>query len=207
MEVSAERADRDWARDLAATGPEGEASRAALRALLVRGLHQALAGRAPQALPLVEDFAQEALLRILAHLEDYRGEGRFTSWALAISVRVAFNEIRRQRWRDVPLESIQPESAGAPELLVDAAPSPDQEVARKHVLKILRHALDADLTPRQRQVLAAELRGMPQSELARQLGTNRNALYKLGHDARRRLKRVLEEAGLSAEHVQWAFDL
>jgi RNA polymerase sigma-70 factor (ECF subfamily) len=193
--------------ELASEGSEGDAARRELRAFLVRGLRQALASRAPQALASVEDFVQEALVRILGNLGGFRGEGRFTSWALAVGVRVAFNELRRQRWGDVPLESLQPSDGPAPELLVDPAPTPDQEAARHATLEALRRALEQGLTPRQRQVLVAELRGMPQEELARRLGTNRNALYKLGHDARRRLQRALEDAGLTAEQVRWAFDV
>jgi RNA polymerase sigma-70 factor (ECF subfamily) len=60
------------------------------------------------------------------------------------------------------------------------------------------------LTERQRAVLLAELRGMPQDEIARQLGSNRNALYKLTHDARKRLKQGLEQAGFTAEDIRAA---
>ncbi len=38
-----------------------------------------------------------------------------------------------------------------------------------------------------------------------QLGTNRNALYKLLHDARKRMLRGLSEAGITAEEVREAF--
>ena len=46
----------------------------------------------------------------------------------------------------------------------------------------------SELTEKQRTALLAELKGMPQDEIAKHLGSNRNALYKLTHDARRRLK-------------------
>ena len=42
---------------------------------------------------------------------------------------------------------------------------------------------------------------MPQDEIARQLGSNRNALYKLTHDARKKLKERLEAAGFTAEDL------
>jgi RNA polymerase sigma-70 factor (ECF subfamily) len=38
------------------------------------------------------------------------------------------------------------------------------------------------------------------------MGTNRNALYKLLHDARQRMKARLEEEGLSPEDVLAAFE-
>jgi RNA polymerase sigma-70 factor (ECF subfamily) len=46
---------------------------------------------------------------------------------------------------------------------------------------------------------------MPQDEIARQLGSNRNAVYKLTHDARKRLKQGLEAAGFDADDIQAAF--
>jgi RNA polymerase sigma-70 factor (ECF subfamily) len=46
---------------------------------------------------------------------------------------------------------------------------------------------------------------MPLEEVARRMGTNRNAMYKLLHDARQRLKKKMEEEGLSAEDVLAAF--
>ena len=67
--------------------------------------------------------------------------------------------------------------------------------------------IDEELTDRQREaVVAVLLEGMPISEVARRMGTNQNALYKLLHDARRKLKREMESAGLSAKEVLAAFD-
>ena len=47
---------------------------------------------------------------------------------------------------------------------------------------------------------------MPLEEVARHMGTNRNALYKLLHDARLRLKHALAAQGLSPEDVFAAFE-
>src|SRR5262249_34019534 len=62
---------------------------------------------------------------------------------------------------------------------------------------LLREVIEHDLTEKQRQVLSAELSGVPHAEIATRLGMNRNALYKLGHDARRRVKARLEAAGVA----------
>jgi RNA polymerase sigma-70 factor (ECF subfamily) len=47
--------------------------------------------------------------------------------------------------------------------------------------------------------------GMPLEEAARRMGTNRGALYKLMHDARKRLKRRMANEGLSPQDVLEAF--
>jgi RNA polymerase sigma-70 factor (ECF subfamily) len=47
---------------------------------------------------------------------------------------------------------------------------------------------------------------MPLEEVARRMGTNRNALYKLLHDARQRLKTQLVAEGLSPDEILAAFE-
>jgi RNA polymerase sigma-70 factor (ECF subfamily) len=58
------------------------------------------------------------------------------------------------------------------------------------------------LTERQQQALiAVAVKGVPLEVVAEQMNTNRNALYKLLHDARRKLKAHLETQGLSMDYV------
>jgi RNA polymerase sigma-70 factor (ECF subfamily) len=71
----------------------------------------------------------------------------------------------------------------------------------------MHRVIETDLTDRQRQALVAELRGMPQAEIALQMGLTRNALYKLTHDARQNLKRGLEAVGIGADEVRETFGL
>ena len=75
------------------------------------------------------------------------------------------------------------------------------------VLGELRRMVDEELTDRQREaVVAVLLEGMPISEVARRMGTNQNALYKLLHDARKKLKRQMQAAGLSPQEVLATFE-
>jgi len=196
----------EWLHRLRVPGEEGKAAHRELYALLVRGLRIALA-RWRHADALLEDFAQEGMLRVLAHLDEFRGDSAFASWALAIAVRVAFSELRRARWRDVSLDALTSDLRAEVTLHVPTkeAPTPERAAARAQILAALGKVM-SELSARQRQLIAAELRGMPQEEIAAQMGTNRNALYKLGHDARLKLQRGLERLGLSADQVLWAFD-
>ena len=75
------------------------------------------------------------------------------------------------------------------------------------VLGELRRIIDEVLTDRQREaVVAVILEEMPISEVASRMGTNQNALYKLLHNARKKLKRQMEASGLSAKEVLTVFD-
>ncbi len=182
-----------------------------LRAILVRGLGYALADRSNVRDNDLEDFAQDALLKLLKGLHTFRGESRFTTWAHKIAVRVAFTELRRRRWRDVSLDQMTESREGnaefIPESLADPSIGPEQEAMQQAILGTLRRLIREELTDKQRQAMQAVLRGMPLEEVARRMGTNRNALYKLLHDARRRLQKRMLDEGLSAQDVMSAFEL
>lgn len=200
-----ERSNEDWLRSLAGSSAADEAAVAELREILRRGLHRALSGRAGADDGFIEDMTQEGVVKVLGGLTTFRGDSRFTTWAITIAVRVAFTELRRARWRDVSLDWLVED---APARLPTAPPADAlSRDARQAILAQMHRVLETDLTDRQRQALVAELRGMPQAEIAEQMGLTRNALYKLTHDARKNLKRGLEAAGISGDEVRVTFDL
>ena len=70
----------------------------------------------------------------------------------------------------------------------------------------IARALREALTSRQRQALeAVVLQGVPLEIVAQQMGSNRNALYKLVHDARRKLRAELEAQGLDVAYMLGLF--
>ncbi|NOR83399.1 MAG: sigma-70 family RNA polymerase sigma factor [Ardenticatenales bacterium] len=201
-----DRTNQEWLDDL--RGPGRDGALVGLRAFLLRGLDYSLASRSDVDGALLEDFVQDALLKILDNLDTFRGESRFTTWAQKIAIRVALTELRRRRWRDLSIEAIT-ESQGpdfVPDFLVDPQAPPEQQATRRLFLESLQRLIATELTDRQRQALVAvRIQGVPLEEVARRMGTNRNALYKLLHDARQRLKSSLEAEGLSPEDVLAAF--
>ncbi|HKY79677.1 MAG TPA: sigma-70 family RNA polymerase sigma factor [Anaerolineales bacterium] len=183
-----------------------------LRAILLRGLRAALADRVDGDVDaLSEDFAQEALLRILNSLDTFRGESRFTTWAQKIAIHIALSELRRRRWKDIPLQTFTENADGeelTPAVLTDPQPQPDRIAAQKELLRTVELLVFEELTDRQRTAMLAILQdGIPLQEVAERMDTNPNALYKLLHDARQRLKRRLEETtGLSAQELLATFE-
>jgi RNA polymerase sigma-70 factor (ECF subfamily) len=94
----------------------------------------------------------------------------------------------------VPLE---PESWT---LLSSSVLEPEAEAEQRELLDALQGAIEQILTPHQRRVLVAlALNGVPIDVLAENLETTRGALYKTLHDARRKLRKHLEECGLSLD--------
>ena len=175
--------------------------------LLVRGLRAALGSYGAGVDANVEDFAQEALIKITGNLGSFRGESRFTTWAQKIAMNVALTELKRRRWRDVSLQDLVARREAAARGPADPRLTPEQLTFQNMVLRELHRIVDEELTDKQREaVVAVILEGMPVSEVAKRMGTNQNALYKLLHDARRKLKRRMEVAGLSPHEVLAAFD-
>ena len=174
-----------------------------LRDLLVRGLRHALTRRSNVDEQSLDDFAQEALLKIVDNLDSFRGESRFITWAHKIAVRTALTELRRHRWREVSLDSMTgfPDMDFIPLTLADPAPGPEQQVVRQSVLDSIERLMSEALTDRQHRAMKAVLRDVPLKEVARSMGTNRNALYKLLFDARQRLREATTARGLSSQDV------
>jgi RNA polymerase sigma-70 factor (ECF subfamily) len=200
--------DRDnetWLAHLGGTGPDQQVALSDLRDALLRGLRRALSRRASAGGAFLEDVVQDALVRILERLPQFEGRSGFLTWAMAVAIRVAMSELRRRRWKDVSLDEVIADAGLTPGRLVNDGTSPQAQSEREAILAAMHEVIRNGLTTKQREALLAELQGMPQDEIAWQLGSNRNALYKLTHDARKRLRQGLEAAGFTAENIGTAF--
>jgi RNA polymerase sigma-70 factor, ECF subfamily len=211
--VSVDRENIEWLRDLKSEGIRKEAALADLRALILKnlpfGLSSYLSSNDPRFEALVEETAQTTLLRVLDHLDSFEGRSRFTTWVYKISVRVALTELRRKRWENVSLDSLLEDEEHPPPAGLMEVPSPGPEAASEAagILAYVQQIMAEELTKKQHQALfAAAVQGMPLEEVARRMDTNRNALYKLLHDARLRLKQRLKRDGMSTEEILSVFE-
>ena len=198
------RDDDDWTSDLASDDAQlRDDAVGDLRDMLLRGLSTSLSsyGRVDDA--FLEDVVQEAAIKILAKLSGFQGRSKFRTWAVTIAVRTAVSKMRKRDWRNVSLESVA--SNAEFELAVDTSETVEQSNSRLELLQQLKELIDRELTERQWTALTAELAGMPLPEIAERLGTNTNSLYKLLHDARKKLRRGLEAAGVTIDDVRKAW--
>lgn len=196
-----------------AGGADREEALGELREIVMRGLPYGLSHwlspTDPQFEALAEEVAQETLLRVLDNFEKFEGRSRFTTWVHKIAIRVALTELRRKRWLDASLEDMieQGEGGRVLEIMQDPGPDPDLVVEQHDMLQRVARILKEELTENQRKALVAVgINRMPTEEVARRMGTNRNALYKLLHDARLSLKRRIEAEGLTPEEIFAAFE-
>ena len=202
------RSNAEWIAAWKSSGAEQAAALAELREHVLRAALFALGRRrgsfgllsAAEIDQLAEDCAQEAVLGILQQLDRFRGESRFTTWAYSFGINAALVAARRERWKRVPLDRVLAEpDMGTWSLAPERATAdPGRRALQEEALAAIRDAIEHDLTERQRQALKAIVfEEVPLDELARHWASNRNAIYKLVHDARRKLKACLEARGLS----------
>jgi RNA polymerase sigma-70 factor, ECF subfamily len=200
---------REWLRALRSQGRERDDAIGRLHELLLRAARFEVARRRPT-LPhlrgndlddVANQAADDALVSVLGRLDSFRGASRFTTWAYKFALLEAAVKLRRRAWqgREVPLE---PETWT---IFSSASLEPGAEVEQGELLSAIQGGIGDVLTPHQRRVLVAlALNGVPIDVLAERLNTTRGALYKTLHDARRKLRRHLEEQGLSLDLVEEA---
>ncbi len=197
----------EWVRTLGATGAEREAAAARLHALLLPIARSAALRRGGEARiggaeldDLVHQAAADAQVAIMAKLDQFRGESRFTTWAYKFVIFEVSATFGRHFW-------------SRPGVLLDAQEwdrlpdrlglDPVRESEWHALVLALRRAVDEDLSDRQRAIFVAiVLNGVPLDALVVKLGSTRNAIYKSLFDARVKLReRLVAEGYLDAERT------
>ncbi|MFO8028909.1 MAG: sigma-70 family RNA polymerase sigma factor [Cyclonatronaceae bacterium] len=200
------RSNSEWVRQL--SDPPDSQALVELRRILVRGLRSSLAAYVDRELDqFVEDVAQDSLMRILNKLDTFKGESGFAAWAMKIAVREGLSELRRKKWKDVSLEDLSggdeknPHLEHSPAMASNMA-GPDQQAHESMVLSTVMEIMEKELTDKQKKAIdAIMVKQIPMTVVADAMGMSRNALYKLIHDARMKLKKKLKESGMDPDEM------
>lgn len=208
MSANHTRTNDEWVEDLREPGPRRETALDDLRQVLANGLRRGLVGQVDTAAPefdaLIDDFVQEALLKVLDNLDSFAGRSLFTTWANKIALNLGLTELRRKRWRDSSLDQLTQTDDGdfTPSFVADLSPRPEELAERRELLAYVARLIGEELTEKQRTALVGVvIQGKPLSEVAYRMGSNQNAVYKLLFDARQRLRRRMADDGLTPEDI------
>lgn len=140
---------------------------------------------------LAVQAADDALVAILAKLEDFRGDALFTTWACRFAALEVPGEIRRRLGHARELPSDSDGCPGERQQLDD----PQQLAEVRDRARTVGRLIADELTAHQREVLLAiAVDEVPTDRLALQMGSTRGALYKAVHDARAKLRAELAAA-------------
>jgi len=193
--------ERDaWLIRLSEGALERELAIEELRTFLVRGLERSLChryGGSAQA----EDVAQETLLKILSSLDTFQGRSKFTTWAMSIAIRIGISQLRRHYYRDISLNQYARDGDFTIDVPAVEQDAPETQESRTKLFQMLQKLIDESLSEKQRLAIRGTLQGLPIEEIAYRLNSNRNAVYKLIHDARLRLRKEFEACGITSEEI------
>jgi RNA polymerase sigma-70 factor (ECF subfamily) len=91
-----------------------------------------------------EDVAQEAFVRAFCRLSSFRGESKFSTWLISITINEARTRLRRQALvRMEPLDQLPDEDKGiSPALLRDWREIPSEAVERDEVRVLIQRAVE-----------------------------------------------------------------
>jgi RNA polymerase sigma-70 factor (ECF subfamily) len=208
-----DRTNEQWITDLRSSGSAQDAALEDLRGKIRKGLPYSLSKWLTPSDPnfdsLADEVVQETLLRVLDHLESFEGRSKFTTWAHKIAIRIALTELRRKRWEDVSLDEMVEGDDGSSGLDRFAAmtTNPDLSAEQADIMARIQQVIKDDLSEKQRTaLLAIGVQGMPIEVVARRMNMKSNALYKLLHDARLKLKKSMVTEGFSTEELLAAFE-
>ena len=180
IETARDRESERWVQQLRVGHPRRERTVQKLHDMLRRAAFHELSRRRGRLGPIdgpeLEDLAQQAaddaLMNILARLDDFRGLSRFTTWAYKFVVFEVSGKVARHAWRRQPPSRDELAFEQLPDTL---SPRPGERLEQREQLDALSAAIDG-LTERQREVFVAiALNEVPIDVLAVQLDTNRNA--------------------------------
>lgn len=133
---------------------------------------------------LAADAAQEAFIKALRGLKDFRGEASFRTWLLTIAANEARGLLRKRgRRREQALDATPPVSA--------EERSAEDELVRNEELREIRDVLDT-LPEKQRQAVALRVfEGLSFREVGELIGSSEGAARVNYHHGIRRIRETL----------------
>ena len=205
------RTNEDWLSSLRSEELRDSAI-SDLRSIIIDGLSYALSSwldqNDPRFSPLAEEVAQETIVRVLDKLETFEGRSQFTTWVHTIAVRLALTELRHAKWEEYSLDQMleNEDPSDAPYEILDDSTNVENSVELNEMMRLISQSMEEVLSEKQRMALVAvSVNGIPMEVVAQRMGTNRNALYKLLHDARLKIKNHLESQGFLTDDILSAF--
>jgi RNA polymerase sigma-70 factor (ECF subfamily) len=211
--MPAERTNQQWIQVLSSQGSQQAEAIGDLRNLLLRAALFTLVKNLQdlrdlderERLALAEDCTQDALQAVLAHLMEFRGDSKFTTWAYKFGINIALTRARKERWKHISLDALSEEDDPLEWVpWKDSAQSADSEMPslQSEVRSVIEEVVRDELTGRQRQVLKwIAFDEVPMDVVVERLGSNRNAIYKLLHDARLKIKQHLAARGYEVAEI------
>jgi RNA polymerase sigma-70 factor (ECF subfamily) len=138
-----------------------------------------------------EEASQEAVLKAFMHIQEFRGESKFSTWLVQIAINEARMKLRkehRELYESLDESIANEEGDYWPKDFADWREIPIEALERKELREALSKAL-ASLDPKYRQVLILrDIQHFSVAESAEALGLSEEAVRTRLHRARLRMR-------------------
>ncbi|WP_457092460.1 RNA polymerase sigma factor [Microvirga sp. P5_D2] len=149
-----------------------------------------------------EDVVQEAYTRAFAHLDQFRGEAKLSTWLTRITLNEALGRLRQRRPSVdlAAIDSINDQGEARVIFLPSARQDGDPEttVARAEIRRLLERAVDQLPDPFRTVFMLRDIEEMSIEETASHLGLRPETVKTRLHRARRLLRQSLDKTLSSA---------
>lgn len=143
-----------------------------------------------------EDAAQQTLLKAYAHIDQFHGNARFSSWLIRIAINEARMRVRKRRSEDFYLSyDVAPERGISPLETLSAGESshPETLYSRRETQRVLRDAIDGLRSSSRVVVWLLGLQERQTKEAAKILNLSESAVKTRFLRARQQLRECLAD--------------
>lgn len=143
-----------------------------------------------------EDAAQQTLLKAYAHIDQFHGDARFSSWLIRIAINEARMKVRKRRSEDFYLSyDVAPDRGVSPLELLCAGESshPEALYSRRETQRVLRDAIDGLRSSSRVVVWLLGLQERQTKEAAKILNLSESAVKTRFLRARQQLRECLAD--------------
>lgn len=146
-----------------------------------------------------EEITQDAFVKAFKNLSHFRGDSRFYTWLVRITINEGLMKLRRRRFNLVSIdEPFEKEDGTVPRELEDWGPSPEQRYSQKELREILATTI-GELPPGYRTVFQLrDVEGFSTEQTARALDLTPTAVKSRLRRARLQLRDSLDDYFRSA---------
>jgi RNA polymerase sigma-70 factor, ECF subfamily len=141
-----------------------------------------------------EEIMQDAFVKAFENLSHFRGNSRFYTWLVRITINEGLMKVRRHRLNEISIDDAPENENGAlPRELEDWGPTPERRYLQKELQGILANAID-ELAPGYRTVFQLrDVEGFSAEETARSLNLSVPAVKTRLRRARFQLRQLLNK--------------
>jgi outer membrane protein len=139
-----------------------------------------------------EEIAQDGFAQAFKNLSEFRGDSRFYTWLVRITINAGLTKLRRHRVQVVSIDDEVEREDGAPPCEIeDCRPTPERWYLQQELQKILATSM-GQLSPGHRAVFQLrEVEGLSTEETARELDLSLAAVKTRLRRARLQMRRSL----------------